>query len=133
MEAADFSLGPMEAARRRSALRLAGIAPEGFEGRAMGCELCGRLLAALGYEKWCEGAASGRCNAVAGGVLVRIAELIDPAPVDAVDVETDVGTAFGADEHIGWACPECGCGGLEDGFRYCPRCGVPVDFYGDRR
>ena len=133
MEAADFSLGPMEAARRRSALRLAGVAPEGFEGRAMGCELCGRLLAALGCDKWYKGVAAGRCNAVAGGVLVRIAELIDPAPVDAVDVEADVGTAFGTDEHIGWACPECGCGGLEDDFRYCPRCGVPVDFYGDRR
>lgn len=97
MEAADFSLGPMEAARRRAALRIAGIAPEGFEGRAMSCELCGRLLAALGHEKLCEGA------------------------------------AFGADEHIGWACPECGCDELEDDFRYCSRCGVPVDFYGDRR
>lgn len=133
MEAADFSLGPMEAARRRAALRIAGVAPEGFEGRAMSCELCGRLLSALGYEKQCKGAASGRCNVVAEGVLVRIAELIDPAPVDAVDVETDAGTAFGTDEHIGWACPECGSDELEDDFRYCSRCGVPVDFYGDRR
>lgn len=133
MEAADFSLGPMEAARRRAALRIAGVAPEGFEGRAMSCELCGRLLSALGYEKQCKGAASGRCNVVAEGVLVRIAELIDPAPVDAVDVETDAGTALGTDEHIGWACPECGSDELEDDFRYCSRCGVPVDFYGDRR
>ena len=116
------------ATRRAAAFRLAALNPQGGP-QALDCAFCRKLLAALGLERECGGAPT--CNAAAAAAFARIAALIDPSARLAEEIRSRTGTASGADEPVGWRCPDCGCADIDEENLFCPTCGCPLTFSED--